>query len=254
MKIIISPAKSLDFETAIPALETTEAQFLEKTAKIQQTMKKKTAKAIAELMNLSPKLSQLNWHRYQNFDEKDSPKKQAIFAFRGDVYLGLDSYSLKTSQITHLQKNLRILSGFYGLLRPLDEIQPHRLEMGTKLKIGRKKNLYEFWGKEVSQKLTAELEPGEPLINLASNEYFQVVQKQYFPNPIITPIFQDWKNGNYKVISFFAKKARGMMTRFFVENNIQKIEDLKFFNYQNYRFFESESTTEKLIFRRKQAA
>ena len=252
MKIIISPAKSLDFQTAIPSIAVSKALFLEKTQKIQQTMQKKSIKSIAKLMNLSQKLSELNWHRYQNFDKKDNPKRQAIFAFKGDVYLGLDVHSLKKEQILNLQQNLRILSGFYGLLYPLDEIQPHRLEMGTMLRVVGKKNLYDFWKKEVSKRLKEELQPDEPLINLASNEYFQVIKQDLIPNSIITPIFQDQKNGNYKVISFFAKKARGMMVRFIVENKIDKIENLKFFSYHGYQFSLKNSTTTRLVFRRKE--
>ena len=252
MKIIISPAKSLDFETTIPTIKISKAPFLAKTKKIQQTMKEKSIDFITKLMSLSQKLSELNWHRYQNFDKKDNPRRQAIFAFKGDVYLGIDVYSLEKDKILNLQENLRILSGFYGLLCPLDEIQPHRLEMGTGIRIGDKKNLYDFWQKEVSEKLKSELEPNEPLINLASNEYFQVINQDIMHNPIITPIFQDQKNGNYKVISFFAKKARGMMVRFIVENKVQTLEDLKYFNASGYQFFADSSDASKLVFRRKE--
>lgn len=251
MKVIISPAKSLDFETKTPTTEYTSPQFLDKTQQLHKKLKAKNAKSIGKLMNLSVKLSELNWQRYQNFNNSNAVVRQAIFAFCGDVYLGLDAYSLQKKQVELLQNNVRILSGFYGLLRPLDSIQAHRLEMGTELKIGRNKNLYQFWGKFVTEKLNQELQATEPLINLASNEYFKVVQKKQIANPIITPIFQDWKNGQYKVISFFAKKARGMMVRFLLDKKIQNPEDLKLFDYGGYKFCNQESMPEKLIFRRK---
>ena len=251
MKVIISPAKSLDFETAPPTLEYSKPRFVEKTTQIHQVLKTKSVKKISELMNLSDKLSLLNWQRYQDFGQANSQTKAAIFTFHGDVYLGLDSYTLKPKQITLLQEKIRILSGFYGLLRPLDLISAHRLEMGTKLKIGKKENLYQFWRETITQSLAQELTKQEPLINLASQEYFQVIQKKKINNLIITPIFQDYKNGQYKVISFFTKKARGMMVRFLLDKNIKKSEDLKNFHYGNYKYYYSTSNFRCWVFRRK---
>lgn len=251
MKIIVSPAKSLDFESKTPTLEFSDPQFLLQTGKIHRALQTKTPKKIAKLMNLSEKLSQLNWQRYQDFDKLNQPQRQAVFAFCGDVYLGLDSYTLQLAQIQTLQEKIRILSGFYGVLKPLDNIKAHRLEMGTQLKIGQKKNLYQFWGELVSKQLAKELAKEEPLINLASKEYFQVIQKKFLTNQIITPVFQDYKNGKYKVINFFAKKARGMMVRFLLDKNIQNSEYLKGFDYGGYSFCNSESSQLRWIFRRK---
>jgi cytoplasmic iron level regulating protein YaaA (DUF328/UPF0246 family) len=253
MKIIISPAKSLDFTTKPQVADFTNPQFLEKTERLHKVLKTKSAKSIAKLMDLSEKLSELNRQRYQDFNQPSAPLKQAVFVFSGDVYLGLDAYSLGQSQTQILQDNVRILSGFYGLLKPLDNIQAHRLEMGTKLKIGRADNLYQFWGKTVTKELSESLQKDEPLVNLASKEYFQVIQKKQIANSIVTPAFYDWKNGKYKIISFFAKKARGMMTRFVLDKKIEELEGLKSFDYGGYQFSSKNSTLEKFIFQRKGA-
>lgn len=252
MKIVISPAKSLDFEKDLPITEFTQPQFLSKTAKLHNTLQQKSPEDLAKLMNISPKLSELNWQRYQSWKKTASLKnaRQAIFAFNGDVYFGLDAYSLSHKKILLLQEKVRILSGFYGVLKPLDLIQAYRLEMGTALKVGEDNNLYQFWGEPVTQMLTKELATDEVLVNLASNEYFKVIQKKALPNLIITPVFQDFKNGQYKVISFLAKKARGMMVRFIIDNNIQKVSDLKKFDYGNYYYVPNNSTTNKLVFQR----
>ncbi len=254
MKVIISPAKSLNFKQVVPTKEYTKPQFLEKTLKIHKKLQKQSAKSIAKLMNLSDKLGQLNWQRYQDWSATKVEKnaRQAIFAFWGDVYLGLDAYSLSKDQISLLQAKVRILSGFYGLLRPLDLIQAHRLTMGTNLKIGKNNNLYQFWGEVITKALAQELQKNEPLINLASNEYFKLLQKQSFASSIITPIFQDCKNGQYKVISFFAKKARGMMVRFLLDHNLQTFTELKNFDYGGYIFTPKLSTADMFVFQRKE--
>ena len=174
--------------------------------------------------------------------------RQAVFAFKGDVYLGLDAYTLNLEQISQMQEKLRILSGLYGLLKPLDLIQPYRLEMGTALKIGRKPNLYKYWDKKITEAIQAELEPSEPLVNLASQEYFGAVKPTLLKSPIITPVFKDFVNGKLQIVSFFAKKARGMMVRYILDHDINDTENLKTFNYGNYEFDVKASTESELVF------
>ncbi|MDC6361178.1 MULTISPECIES: peroxide stress protein YaaA [Flavobacteriaceae] len=238
MKIVISPAKSLDFNTALPTSKYTQAQFLEQSEKLNAVLKKKKPKALSQLMSISDKLAELNWERNQQFSPPFSPEnaRPAVYAFNGDVYQGLDIYTLPEKKLDTLQDTLRILSGLYGVLRPLDLIQPYRLEMGTQLKVGRKKNLYEFWKKELTDHLNGELEDDELFINLASNEYFGAVDEKKLKVPVITPIFKDWKNDKLKVISFFAKKARGSMVRYIIDSDAKTLEDLKGFDYDGYTF------------------
>ena len=208
MKIVISPAKSLDFETQLPTNKHTQGVFLEEAAKINTVLKKKSPKKLSELMNISSNLGELNWQRNQEWQLPFNTEnaRQAIYAFKGEVYIGLDAYTLPISKLEELQNKLRILSGQYGLLKPLDLIQPYRLEMGTKLKIGTKTNLYQFWDKKITNQLNEELVSNEVFINLASNEYFKVIKPLLLKVKIITPVFKDYKNGQYKIISFFAKK------------------------------------------------
>lgn len=238
MKIVISPAKSLDFDTALPTSKYTQAQFLEQSEKLNAVLKKKKPKALSQLMSISDNLAELNWERNQQFSLPFTPdnSRPAVYAFNGDVYQGLDVYTLPENKLDKLQDTLRILSGLYGVLRPLDLIQPYRLEMGTQLKVGRKKNLYEFWQKQLTDHLTAELQDGELFINLASNEYFGAVDEKKLKVPVITPIFKDWKNDKLKVISFFAKKARGSMVRYILDTDAKNLEDLKGFDYDGYMF------------------
>ena len=216
MKIVVSPAKSLDFEAPILTEQFTQAIFLEAAAKLNSVLKKKSAKVLSKLMGVSANLGQLNFERNQTWKLPFTLNnaKQAVYAFKGDVYIGLDVATLPQEKMGQLQDKLRILSGQYGLLRPLDLMQPYRLEMGTKLKVGRKENLYQFWGDTITDSLNEEMNDEELFINLASNEYFKVVKPKKLRVPVITPIFKDYKNGNLKVISFFAKKARGMMVRY----------------------------------------
>ncbi len=240
MKIVVSPAKSLDFETELPTQRFSEPVFLSESEKLNGVLKKKTPKKLSDLMGISDKLAQLNWQRNQDFHlpfTKDNARP-AVYAFNGDVYTGLDAYNLPEGKLDALQDKLRILSGLYGVLKPLDLIQPYRLEMGTKLKVGRKNNLYEFWKKTVTEKLNEELDEGELFINLASNEYFSAVDKKALKVPVITPQFKDWKGDKLKMISFFAKKARGMMVRYIIDTDAKTIEDLKGFNYEGYGFSE----------------
>lgn len=244
MKIVISPAKSLDFETALPTQQYTTPTFLTEIEKLNGALKKKSPKKLSELMSISDKLAQLNWQRNQEFHLPFTKEnaRPAVYSFNGDVYIGLDAYTIPKEKLEVLQDQLRILSGLYGILKPLDLIQPYRLEMGTKLKVGRKNNLYEFWKKTVTQQLNDELQEDELFVNLASNEYFSVIDKKTLKVPVITPQFKDWKGDKLKMISFFAKKARGMMVRYIIDTGAETIEDLKGFNYEGYGFSEEYTT------------
>jgi cytoplasmic iron level regulating protein YaaA (DUF328/UPF0246 family) len=250
MKILISPAKSLDFENAAPTELCTEAVFLEEALKLNQTLKTFSQKDISELMSVSPKLGDLNWQRNQDWSLPFSRKnaKQAIYAFKGDVYLGLDIETLPEQKTSQLQNKLRILSGLYGLLKPLDLMQPYRLEMGTKLKVEECENLYQYWGDKITEALNDELEENEILVNLASNEYYKAVKPALIENTIVTPQFKDYKNGKLKIISFFAKKARGMMVRYILDNDINDLESLKGFSYGGYGLSEELSLGNELVF------
>ncbi|MDO1511882.1 peroxide stress protein YaaA [Maribacter confluentis] len=238
MKIIISPAKSLDYESTLPVKEYTQPKFIDDAIKLNKILSKKKPKALSELMSISDKLAELNWQRNQDFTTPFTPKnaRQAIFAFSGDVYQGLDAYSMSEDKIMELQQKLRILSGQYGILKPLDLMQPYRLEMGTSLKIGRKKNLYEYWGDRLTKFVNNEMKEGELLVNLASNEYYNVLQPKNIKATIITPVFKDWKNDKLKIISFFAKKARGSMVRYIIDHNANTLDDIKGFNLDDYQF------------------
>lgn len=236
MKIVISPAKSLDFETELPLERYSQPHFLEQSEKLNKVLIKKRPKALSKLMGISDNLAQLNWQRNQDFSPPFTPEnaRPAVYAFNGDVYQGLDAYSITEPKMEKLQHTLRILSGLYGILKPLDLIQPYRLEMGTSLKIGRKKNLYEFWKKELTAHLNSELQDDELFVNLASNEYFNAVDAKMLKVPVISPVFKDWKNDKLKVISFFAKKARGSMVRYIIDTNAKTLEDIKGFDYDDY--------------------
>ncbi|HBI01075.1 MAG TPA: peroxide stress protein YaaA [Flavobacterium sp.] len=253
MKIVISPAKSLDYESPLPTNQSTISCFLKEANMINRQLKKQKPKKLMEMMDISDKLADLNWQRNQerdldNFTPENS--RQAIYAFNGDVYIGLDIKTLPTEKLDVLQDKLRILSGLYGLLKPLDLMQPYRLEMGTKFPIGKSKNLYEFWKTKITKELNKELTKGELFINLASNEYFDAVDVKALKVPVITPEFKDYKDGKLKMISFFAKKARGMMVRYIIDTNAETIEDLKGFNYEGYAFDANLSKGNRLVFTR----
>ncbi len=252
MKIVISPAKSLNFESPLPVQKHTDSLFLKEAETIQKTIKKKKPKQLMELMDISEKLADLNWERNQNWSLPFTAEnaRPAIYAFDGDVYTGLDAYTLPVEKLEVLQDKLRILSGLYGVLKPLDLMQPYRLEMGTSLPIGIKKNLYEFWKKKVTQSLNNELQEHELFINLASNEYFSAVDTKTLKALVITPEFKDYKDGKLKMISFFAKKARGLMVRYIIDTNAETIDDLKQFNYEGYAFDANLSKGNTLVFTR----
>ena len=253
MKIVVSPAKTLDYETRLPTTRGTQPEFLETTATVNRKLARMSKKEIAELMGISDKLADLNYTRYHEFQEEHNKKnsRPAVYAFNGDVYTGLDAYTIPVEKLDFLQDSLRILSGYYGILRPLDLIQPYRLEMGTSLAVGRKKDLYELWQDKVTGYLNEELQEDELFVNLASNEYFKAVNTKKLKVPVITPVFKDYKNGKLKIISFFAKKARGSMVRFIVDSEAKTAEDLKAFDYDGYRFSQEESTKKnELVFTR----
>src|SRR6218665_358596 len=252
MKIVISPAKSLNFEKELPTETFTEPQFLKQAATIQRTLKKKKPKALSELMEISDKLAELNWQRNQDWQTPFTKEKArpAVYAFDGDVYHGLDVYTLPIDKLNDLQDKLRILSGLYGLLKPLDLMQAYRLEMGTKMPVGEYKNLHEFWKPTVTKALNKELKKDELFVNLASNEYFSAVDVKALKVPVITPDFKDYKDGKLKMISFFAKKARGMMVRYIIDTNAETIDDLKGFNYEGYQFDANLSKGNHLVFTR----
>lgn len=252
MKIVISPAKSLNFEKELPTTAYTEPIFLKEARQIQKVLKKESPKELSELMHISEKLANLNWQRNQDWTTPFSPEnaRPAIYTFDGDVYTGLDAYSIPTDKLEKLQDSLRILSGLYGLLKPLDLIQAYRLEMGTKLPIGESKNLYDFWKTTITKSLNKELKKDELFINLASNEYFSSIDVKALKVPVITPDFKDYKNGKLKIISFFAKKARGMMVRYIIETDAKTIDDLKGFNYDGYQFDANLSKGNHLVFTR----
>ncbi|CAM1339948.1 peroxide stress protein YaaA [Tenacibaculum aestuarii] len=252
MKIIISPAKSLDFENKATTNVYTQPRFLEQSEKLNKKLKTISRKKLGELMKISDDLASLNYDRNQEWQPPFTldNAKQAVFSFTGEVYRGIDVNSLPEDKIPALQDKLRILSGLYGLLKPLDLIQPYRLEMGTKLKVGRADNLYKFWDTTLAESLNEELAGNELLINLASSEYFKALPKKELKVPMITPVFKDFKNGQYKTIMTFAKKARGLMVRYIIDNNIETLEELKGFDVEGYGFSQEMSTENELVFTR----
>lgn len=254
MLIILSPAKSLDYKTPTRVKSPTLPEFTSESAKLIADLKKLSPQEVSNLMGLSDQLAALNVGRYRdwskNFTEENS--RPAIYAFNGDVYDGFDVRTLNAKALDFAQGHLRILSGLYGALRPLDLMQAYRLEMGTSFKNPRGKDLYAFWGERVTDSLKKVLEKQKKpvLLNLASEEYFKVLQPKNMGCPIISPVFQDGKDGKYKIISFYAKRARGLMARYVVENLITDPVDLKSFNLDGYKYVASESKPEKPVFRR----
>ena len=250
MKLVLSPAKSLNFESELPTTLNTEACFLKQSERLNKLLKKKSARSLSKLMNISDALGQLNDERNQEWSIPFTAdnSRPAVYAFSGDVYRGLDAYSIPQDKLDKLQDTVRIISGLYGILKPTDLIQPYRLEMGTKFPVGKNKNLYEFWKKTITTALNDELEDDELFLNLASNEYFKAIDVKALKVPVITANFKDFKNGEYKMISFFAKAARGMMARYIVDTNATTIDDLKGFNYEGYGYSEEMSSTKELVF------
>jgi len=257
MLIVISPAKNLDYDTPPSTANFSQPDFLEHSQQLIEELRELSVQDIAELMKLSDKLASLNVARYESFSQPfdTANAKQAVLAFNGDVYAGLEATSLTEAQLQFAQQHLRILSGLYGLLRPLDLMQPYRLEMGTKFANQRGKDLYQFWGNLLTDELNSLLaeQSEQVLVNLASNEYFKAVKAKNIRGRIITPVFKDLKNGQYKIISFYAKKARGLMSRYIIENGLTEAEQIKGFDLAGYRFAESMSEGDSWVFTRDEA-
>jgi hypothetical protein len=252
MKIIISPAKSLDYKSEFVNPTFTQPIFLKQSEKLAKVLKSKSARQLSKLMGISKNLSLLNYERNQSWNLPFSlaNSRQAIYAFKGDVYRALDAQTLSEGKIKELQEKLRIISGQYGLLKPLDLIQPYRLEMGTRLKIGRKDNLYQYWDTSITNALNDELGVDELFINLASAEYFKVIKPKLLKVRVVTPIFKEHKNGEYKTIMTFAKLARGLMVRYIIDKDIETIDGIKMFNLQGYHYNSNLSTETNLVFTR----
>lgn len=254
MLTVISPAKTLDYETPPVTQKATQPQFLEHAASLIAEARTMSSDEIQALMGVSKKIADINHERFRSWETPFSldNAKQSILAFKGDVYTGLDAETLSSDALNFAQNHLRILSGLYGLLRPLDLMQPYRLEMGLKFANKQGGNLYEFWGKSITNAINEALANANSslLVNLASNEYFKSVQKENVSAEIITPTFKDLKDERYKIISFYAKKARGQMARYIIENQLDSSSDLKYFNVDNYRFNEFESSPTEIVFTR----
>jgi hypothetical protein len=252
MKLVLSPAKSLDYERKLPTNRTSENSFLEEAEHLNTLLKTKSAKELSRLMHISDNLGQLNYERNQEWTlpfTKDNARP-AIYAFSGDVYRGIDAYTIDTKRLEQVQDTVRIISGLYGIIKPLDLIQPYRLEMGTKLPNGKNKNLYEFWQKKVTQVLNDELDDNELFLNLASNEYFKAIDVKALKVPVVNVAFKELKDNKYKIVAIYAKLARGLMTRFIIDTNAKTSDDIKGFNYENYRFSDELSSENELVFTR----
>lgn len=261
MQILISPAKTLDFETPSQCDRFSKPVFLRDTEILVNQLRSLSSQEISSLMQISDKLGKLNADRYQDwqFEFDNTNAKPALLAFQGDVYQGLNATSFSSADFDFAQEHLRILSGLYGILRPLDLIQPYRLEMGTKLNRAKFSNLeanslYDFWQDKISGAITTQLEKlnSNLVVNLASNEYFKAVKPKLLAAEIITPVFKDWKNDKYKIISFYAKKARGMMAAYLIKNRIEKVEEIKGFQEAGYSFNKELSDGNNLVFTRNQ--
>ncbi|VAW49748.1 UPF0246 protein YaaA [hydrothermal vent metagenome] len=255
MLMLISPAKSLDETTPVPFKCESKPVLLEQAAELMDSLQTLVPDEIAQLMHISDKLAELNYQRFQDWQVPFSEEraKQAAWLFKGDVYQGLDAYGLSEGGVKFLQTHLRILSGLYGLLKPCDKILPYRLEMGTKYPNAKGKDIYAFWGEQITEQLNLALQAmnSRTVVNLASNEYFKAVQPNVLNAQIITPIFKDWKGGKYKIISFYAKKARGLMVRYATDHRVEHAEELKHFNVGGYRFAPELSNETDWVFTRK---
>ncbi|TFZ05350.1 peroxide stress protein YaaA [Ramlibacter henchirensis] len=255
MLFLLSPAKTLDYETPVGDLPHTLPQFLRQSSRLIDVLRRQSPRQIGEMMDISPALAELNVARYRawsdRFDERNS--RQAVLAFNGDVYDGLAARTLSRADLDWAQRHLRILSGLYGVLRPLDLMQPYRLEMGTALPVGAARNLYQFWGEDIAEHLNRELaaDATPVIVNLASQEYFRSVDLDRLKARVIECVFEDWKGGGYKVISFFAKKARGLMARYAIQQRVRTPRRLEGFDFEGYRFDAQASQPDRLVFRRK---
>lgn len=253
MIAFISPAKTLDFESEMSIGESTRPYFLNDAEKVNNKLRKQSRKKLEELQSISKQLASLNYDRNQQWSvDHVENVRQAVLAFKGDVYLGLEAENWNEADMKFANAHLRILSGLYGVLRPTDAIQPYRLEMGTSLPVGRRKDLYHFWGDKIKTYFKENISPEETVINLASVEYFKAIDRAGVKNRVLSVDFKDYSNGNFKVVSFFAKKARGMMANYMIQNKLTKVDDLKAFDAAGYYFDAKESTDTNYVFLRDQ--
>ena len=257
MLLVISPAKTLDFETPASTQQHSQPYFLNEAETLIEQLKTLSPNDISSLMGISDKLGTLNSNRFLQWQRPFTSKnsKQALLAFKGDVYEGLDAESLSDDDLDWANQHLRILSGLYGVLKPLDLIQPYRLEMGTRFENNHGKNLYAFWDNKITHQMNQEIEAlaNPVVINLASNEYFKAVKPKLLNASVITPVFKDWKNDRYKIISFYAKKARGMMSAYIIKNRIENPDAIKHFDTAGYQYSAEASTDNEWVFLRKLA-
>lgn len=257
MIIVLSPAKSLDYETPPHVEHHTIPDFIDAAAELVEGLRRLSPQQIGTLMGISDALAHLNFQRYADWSPRFSTAnaKQAVLAFNGDVYEGFNAKTLSAADLDYAQQHVRVLSGLYGVLRPLDLLQPYRLEMGTRLANAHGKDLYAFWGTRITEALSAQLSKNEPgarvLVNCASEEYFKSVKPKLLDAPVVTPVFEDWKGGRYKIISFHAKRARGLMARFAVEHRLETPEQLKAFAAEGYTFDAQASNESTYLFRRR---
>ncbi|MBT5031212.1 MAG: peroxide stress protein YaaA [Proteobacteria bacterium] len=258
MLTVLSPAKTLDYETHISISQSTLPEFVGRSSELVKIMRGNSPQQIASLMGVSDKIAHLNYGRFADWDETfpDGNSRQSALAFKGDVYTGLEAYNFNTADFEFAQQHLRILSGLYGVLRPLDLMQPYRLEMGTQLATDRGENLYQFWGDLIVESLNRQLQSidSNTLVNLASNEYFKSVDTSKLDANIVTPVFKNYKNGKYKIISFYAKKTRGLMAAWLIKNRITDPAQLNQFNQAGYSFSAQNSANEQLVFLRDEIA
>ena len=252
MKTLISPSKTLNFDNNINCDITSKCRLIDYTSELHKILISYSKNDLKNLMNVSDKIAELNYNRFKTWEDPSNSKtsKQAIYAFKGNVYSGLDAESIEEDKFDYLQNSLRIISGYYGLLRPFDQILPYRLEMGTKLENENGNNLYKFWGDKITDVLNEDLDSNDIIVNLASDEYFKSINKDKIKSKIITPVFKEFKNGLYKVIAIYAKKARGLMSRFLIERKSTSIDDIKLFNINGYSFDNNLSNDSQLVFTR----
>ena len=252
MKILISPSKTLSFDSEVNCEFKSESRLIDETKILHKILLDYTSEDLKNLMSVSDKIADLNYNRFKDWEDPNTSEnsRQAVYAFKGDVYSGLDADTIEEDKFDYLQNSLRILSGYYGLLRPFDQILPYRLEMGTKLENENGNNLYKFWGDKITNVLNEDLDEDDIIVNLASDEYFKSINKDKIKSNIITPVFKEFKNGTYKVIAIYAKKARGLMSRFLIERKSTSIDDIKLFNVDGYSFDNSLSKDSQMVFTR----
>ena len=252
MKILISPSKTLSFDSEVNCEFKSESRLIDETKILHEILLNYSSEDLKGLMSVSDKIAELNYNRFKNWEDPtlSNNSRQAVYAFKGDVYSGLDADTIEEDKFDYLQNSLRILSGYYGLLRPFDQILPYRLEMGTKLENENGNNLYKFWGDKITDVLNEDINEDDIIVNLASDEYFKSINMDKIKSKVITPVFKEFKNGTYKVIAIYAKKARGLMSRFLIERKSTSVDDIKLFNVDGYSFDSALSNNQELVFTR----